>query len=216
MLTLYFGPGSSSMAPHIALHEVGVAFEARAISFSRKDQRSEWFLALNPQGTVPLLMIDDRTLTEVAAILFYLARRHPEAGLWPAELEAQAQVISWMSFLASFVHPARSRGPERARVIYGLAERRLHGDWAVGEYSIADIHLFRLFWRFSNSTALEPGEFPKLIAHRERMLQRPAVRKTIEIEAAFGYEIEGFTPPAYEWLSNTSANSLNRTKPSAS
>ena len=204
------------MAAHIALHEVGVPFEARAISFARKDQRNDWFLALNPQGTVPLLLIDDRALTEVAAILFYLARAHPEAGLWPQELEAQAQVISWMSFLASLVHPARSRGPERARAIYGLAERRLHGAWAVGDdYSIADIHLFRLFWRFSNSTALAPAEFPKLIDHRDRLLQRAAVRKTIEIEAAFGYEIEGFTPPAYDWLSNTSANSLNHPKPSA-
>lgn len=55
--------------------------------------------------------------------------------------------------------------------------------------SIADIHLFRLFWRFRNSASLEPGEFPGLSAHHDRMLARPAVRCTIEAEAATGYEL---------------------------
>ena len=62
-------------------------------------------------------------------------------------------------------------------------------DWAVGRYSIADIHLFRLFWRFRGSLNPEPGEFPHLSAHYERMMARPAVRRTIEIESAIGYEL---------------------------
>jgi glutathione S-transferase len=196
MLRLYFAPGSSSMAPHIALHEVGVAFDSHAISFARHEQRDPWFLALNPQGTVPLLLIDEHPLTEVAAIMFYLANRHPEAELWPVDLGAQAQAISWMSFLASTLHPARRRGLERARTVYGLAERRLRDAWCAGDrYSIADIHLFRLFWRFSHSAPLEPAEFPNVFAHRERVLARRAVRTTIEIEATIGYELRGFTPP---------------------
>ena len=55
--------------------------------------------------------------------------------------------------------------------------------------SIADIHLFRLFWRFRNSVELAPGEFPGMSAHHDRMLARPAVRKTCEVEAALGYEL---------------------------
>src|SRR5258706_8969575 len=102
MLTLYFAPGASSMAPHIALNEIGVAFEKRPISFKAKDNRTLSYLAINPEGTVPTLVIDGRPLTEVAAILFYLARRYPEAGLLPADdVEAQAQAISWMSFIAA-------------------------------------------------------------------------------------------------------------------
>jgi glutathione S-transferase len=194
MLRLYFAPGSSSMAAHIALHDVGVAFESQSLSFARREQREPWFLALNPQGTVPLLMIDDRPLTEVAAILYYLAIQHPEARLWPAGVEDQAQVISWMSFLASYVHPARSRGDDYARSVYGVVERRLRGPWCVDSYSMADIHLFRLFWRLSHSAQLEPNEFPNLFAHRARMLARAAVQKTIEIEAALGYELKGFDP----------------------
>jgi glutathione S-transferase len=182
------------MAPHIALHELGIEFESQSLSFARREQREPWFLALNPQGTVPLLMIDDdRPLTEVAAILFYLAQLKPEAGLWPRGSEAQAQAISWMSFLASWVHPARSRGLERARSAYALVERRLRGTWCVeDDYSIADIHLFRLFWRFSHSAPIEPHEFPNLFAHRARMLARAAVQKTIRIESAIGYELKEF------------------------
>src|SRR5438128_2312557 len=70
MLTLYFAPGASSMAVHIALHEIGVPFEARPMSFKDQDMRAPEFLALNPEGKVPVLLIDGRPLTEVAAILF--------------------------------------------------------------------------------------------------------------------------------------------------
>jgi glutathione S-transferase len=191
MLTLYFAPGASSMAAHIALHEVGVPFESRPLSFRIKATRDPAFLALNPEGKVPTLLIDGRPLTEVAAILFYLARTHPQAGLLPTEdIEAEAQVISWMSFIAATVHPARRQGLEHARRIYEIAERRL-GDreWAVGRYSIADIHLFRLFWRFRGNFNPARSDFPALSAHYDRMMARPAVKKTIEIESAIGYEL---------------------------
>lgn len=192
MLTFYFAPGASSMAPHIALHEVGVPFQSHPISLARKEQRTPEFLAINPEGKVPTLLIDGRRLTEVAGILWYLARRHPEAGLLPVgDIEAEAQAVSWMSFIAATVHPARSRGLDYAMGIYGLADQRL-GDreWAVGgRHSIADIHLFRLFWRFSNSLKPKPGSFPNLEAHYARMMARPAVRKTIEVEQAIGYDL---------------------------
>jgi glutathione S-transferase len=125
MLTLYFAPGSSSMAVHIALHEIGVPFEGRPLSF-KNDLRAPAFLTLNPEGKVPVVMIDGRPLTEVAAILFYLAKRFPEAELLPRDdIEAEAQALSWMSFLASTLHPARQRGLGYAKEVYGIADRRL-------------------------------------------------------------------------------------------
>jgi glutathione S-transferase len=52
--------------------------------------------------------------------------------------------------------------------VFGIAERRLRGtEWTVERYSIADIHLFRLFWRFVNSVKPEPGDFPRLWARSE-------------------------------------------------
>jgi glutathione S-transferase len=190
MLTFYFVPGSSSMAIHIALHEIGIAFEARPISFARSEQRAPGFLALNPEGKVPTLLVDGRPLTEVAAILFYLAKRFPDASLLPQDdIEADAQAISWMSFIASTLHPARKRGLQYAEGVYGIADRRLGSGWALGRYSIVDIHLFRLYWRLANSLKPAPEAFPNLTAHYIRMMARPAVQRTIEIEAAIGYEL---------------------------
>src|SRR3954462_7330657 len=119
MLTLYFAPGSSSMAVHIALHEIGVPFESRPLSF-KNDLRTPAFLALNPEGKVPVLLIDGRPLTEVAAILFYLAKRFPEAELLPPDdPEAEAQALSWMSFSAASLHRARAHGLDYAKGVYG-------------------------------------------------------------------------------------------------
>jgi glutathione S-transferase len=186
------------MAPHIALHEVGVPFESRPLSLARRETRTPEFLAINPEGHVPTLLIDGRALTEVAAILFYLARRFPEFGLLPqGDVEAEAQVVSWMSFIATTVHAARGQGEAHARTVFGRVEQQLGArSWAVGDaYSIADIHLFRLFWRFCHSLQPQVAEFPNLFAHYDRMMARPAVQRTCAIEAAIGYELKGFTAP---------------------
>jgi glutathione S-transferase len=190
MLTLYFAPGASSMAVHIALHEIGARFEGKPMSFKNGGLRSPSYLALNPEGKVPTLLVDGHPLTEVAAILYYLARRFPDAALLPHDdFAADAQALSWMSFIASTLHPARKLGLDYARQVYAIADRRLGDGWALGAYSIADIHLFRLYWRLANSLKPSPQEFPNLTAHYARMMARPAVQRTIAIESAIGYEL---------------------------
>ena len=198
MLTLYFAPGSSSMAAHIALHEVGAPFESRPLSFGKREQRQPAYLAINPEGKVPTLVIDGRPLTEVAGILFYLARTYPASGLWPEDdIEAQAQAIAWMSFIASTLHPARRRGSDHALQVYGIADRRLgQRQWVLDRFSIADIHLFRVYWRLAGALGLPPTALPHLAAHHDRMMQRPAVKKTCEIENAIGYELPDWFPGA--------------------
>ena len=191
MLVVYLSPGSSSMATHIALHEVGAEFERRWVSFTKREQFAPEYLALNPEGKVPTLLVDGRPLTEVAATLYYLARRFPAAGLWPQSgLEAEAQAISWLSFIASTIHPARRIGIERWREVFRLAEQRLGGrEWALDRYSVADIHLFRLFWRFVDSAKPAASEYPGLSAHYDLMMARPAVQRTLEVECAIGYQL---------------------------
>ena len=94
-----------------------------------------------------------------------------------------------MSFIASTIHPARRTSGDRAEryvfegsverwnEVFEIAEKRLRRrNWAVGCYSIADIHLFRLYWRFVESTHPAPATFPNLSAHFDRMMTRPAVR----------------------------------------
>lgn len=196
MLTLYFAPGSSSMAAHIALHEVGAPFESRPLSFAKRETRQPAYLAINPEGKVPTLVIDGRPLTEVAGILFYLARNYPAAGLWPEDIEAQAHAIAWMSFTASTLHPARRRGSEHALAVFGIADKRLgQRQFVLDHFSIADIHLFRVYWRLAGALGLPPTTFPHLAAHHDHMMQRPAVKRTCEIEAAIGYELPDWFPP---------------------
>jgi len=179
------------MATHIALHEVGAQFESRLLSFANKEQQRPDYLALNPEGKVPALVIGGQALTEVAATLYYLAKTYPAVGLWPRDgIDAEAQAISWMSFIAATVHPSRRAGNERWREVFHLCERRLAGQsWAVGgHYSIADIHLFRLFWRFVDALHPPASDYPGLMAHYERMMARAAVKQTIAIESGIGYE----------------------------
>ncbi len=192
MYIFYHAPGSSSMAVHIGLHEVGATFEGRVILLNHRDQDPPEFRTFNPEGKVPTLVVDGRTLTEVAGILYFLARQHPDAKLLPSgDVWAEAQVVSWMSFIAATLHPARRQGADHVRTVWQLADQRLGAQtWAVGgAYSIADIHLFRLFWRFRGSLGADPALFRNLSAHHDRMMQRPAVRKTVEAEAALGYDL---------------------------
>ncbi len=177
MLVFYYSPGSSSLAVHIVLNEIGVPFEGRPVLVATKETRKPEFLAINPEGKVPSLLVNGRLLSEVLAILFYLGEKYPEAKLLPENLEDKAQALSWMSFLASTVHGARADAAE-VRAAFHLAAKRLDNrDWALGDYSVVDIFLFRLFWRFAARFKFAAGEFPTLEAHRARMLARAARRQ---------------------------------------
>jgi len=95
------------MAVHIALHQTGATFDIKSLSFHKREHHQPPFLAINPAGKVPTLLVDGTPITEVAGCLLYLAKRFPEAGLLPADPLAEAQAVSWMSFIASTLHPAR-------------------------------------------------------------------------------------------------------------
>ncbi|MXO61321.1 hypothetical protein GRI89_17390 [Altererythrobacter salegens] len=197
-MKLWIAPGSSSFAPHIALNEIGASFELVPLSFHRKETRKAGYLSLNPAGKVPTLANGDFVLTEVLAILFYLARKFPEAGLMPGSgIAGEARGLSWMSYLASGIHPTFGGPPEDTIAAFAVAEERLAGhEWAVGaHYSIVDIHLFRLFWRAHHTIGLPRETLPGLWAHYERVGKRPAVKATQAAEAALGYELRGLKLP---------------------
>ena len=126
------------MAVHIALHEIGVPFEGRPISLAKREQQGAQYLALNPEGKVPTLTIDGRPLTEVAATLYYLAKRFPQAALLPQDdTEGEAQAISWMSFIASSLHPgAQARAGRREKSL--RARRSEIGRTGMGAGTLLD------------------------------------------------------------------------------
>ncbi len=108
-MPVYYAPGSSSMASHLALEEAGAEYELRFIDEDAGEQRTEAYLRINPRGKVPALRLADGTaLVENIAIQTYVARTHPEAKLLPEDPAGEARALSLISFFASAVHPAFS------------------------------------------------------------------------------------------------------------
>ena len=108
MYTLYYLPGTCSLAVHIALIEVGAAFTLVNVSASEGQQRPPAFLAINPRGNVPVLEHGGSTQREGAAILMTLLDAH-QSPLLPVSGEARAATLEWLAFANASLHPAYAR-----------------------------------------------------------------------------------------------------------
>ena len=105
-MKLYYAPGACSLAPPIALEEVGAPFELSRIDLAANQQNSPEYLRINPKGRVPALVDGDWVLTEAPAILRYIAARHPAAALWPWDPREEARCAEWLNWLASTMQAA--------------------------------------------------------------------------------------------------------------
>jgi len=105
-MKLYYAPGACSLAPHIALEEVGSRYELSRVDLGANQQNSPEYLRINPKARVPALIDGDWVLTEAPAILRYIAARHPAAGLWPWDPREEARCAEWLSWLSSTIHVA--------------------------------------------------------------------------------------------------------------
>ena len=204
MLTLYYAPNTCALASHIALEEAGAPYEARRLDFAAAEQTKPDYLKINPKGRVPALLTERGVITENPAILAYIAQAHPEAKLAPLDDPfAFAELQAFMSYLCSTVHVAhahRVRGarwaddpaahesmkkkvPQSVGACFHLIERTMfRGPWAMGEaYTVADPYLFTLA-RWLESDSVDPARFPRVLDHRNRMAERPAVRRALHAE----------------------------------
>jgi glutathione S-transferase len=200
MLTLYFTPGACSLAAHIVLEESGEPYEKRLVDLAKGEQRSEPYLKINPQGRVPVLRLDNgEPLTENTAILPFLGKRF---GLWPSEPIAEARALSLIGFFAASVHPAHAHigRPERYAAdsaayptIKETGLKTFHGhlkqideilagrEWFADQYSVLDAYgLVFYAWGFRRELPVQ--ELKSYSALKDRMLQRPAVRRVVEAE----------------------------------
>src|SRR5262245_29514165 len=102
MYHLYYSPGAASMVVHWLLIELDVPHELRLVDTQAKQQKSPEYLAMNPNGLVPTLVVDGQPLYEAAALALHLADRHLEAGLAPAPGDARrGEYLQWMLHLAN-------------------------------------------------------------------------------------------------------------------
>ncbi len=108
MYTLYWWPGSASMAPHCCLEEAGVPYALKLVDTSKGQHQAPEYLAINPNGKVPALMIDGgQVITESAAICMLIADRHPEAKLAPSLADpARGHYYAWLMYLSNTLQPA--------------------------------------------------------------------------------------------------------------
>ncbi len=110
-LTLYFAPDSCARVTLTALEEVGQPYALEVVTFVKGQHRSAEYLALNPKGKVPTLIVNGQPLTENVAILSWLAERYPDSALLPAADSpfAKARQIADLAFCASGLHPIVTR-----------------------------------------------------------------------------------------------------------
>ena len=196
MYTLYYAPGSASMVVHLALLEIGAPHELVKLDLDARQQRDPAYLALNPQGVVPTLVIDGRAVTESAGILLLLAERHPEAALAPPAGTPQREAYyQWITYLSNSLastyrwwfypndlgHAEHPPGVKAAlqRKIEGVWDRldahlAAHGPYLLGEqFSGADL-LLTMLMRWSRNMPRTALEWPALKALAQRVRARPS------------------------------------------
>lgn len=217
MYRLYYSPGACSMAAHIVLEEIGEPYELQLISSSGAREGNmtaapEW-KAINPKGRVPALLGvpgriggADNLLTELHAILIYLARTNSSVGLLPADPAIEARCIEWMNWLASNVHamsygqiwrsqrftadekdfPAvKAKGEQNVRDQYAYIETLLADgrEWAVPSgYTVVDAYLL-VFYYWGQRIGLNMRTlYPAWTRLAERLVARPAVQRVLANE----------------------------------
>jgi glutathione S-transferase len=203
MLTLYYCPGLCSLASHITLEETGAEYTAKPIMVMKGEHMGPDYLRINPRHKVPALSIDGTILVENAAILAYLAKRFPDANLKPQDPVAEAQWLSTMTWLSNTLHPSFTRifrsdkfsddksahagikeaGKKEAWENLQEIDRILAGkQWMMGaQYTTCDPYAM-VFYSWGTRAELPMTELKNYTAWKDRMLQRPAVRKVLERE----------------------------------
>jgi glutathione S-transferase len=201
---LYYSPGAASLVVHWLLIELGEAYELRLIDTKSGEQKSPEYLALNPNGVVPTLVIEGEPRFEAAALVQTLADRCPGAGLVPAvDDPLRAQHTQWMFHLANAVQPlfriwwyphevagqaqadaAREHIAPRIEAAWDRLEAHLaaNGPHLLGEKpSAVDFYLVMLM-RWSRNMPRPAMQWPHLAALAQRLTARPSFRALYERE----------------------------------
>lgn len=209
MYTLYWSPGTASLVVHWLLIELDVPHALRRVDLAAGEHKRADYLALNPGGVVPTLVVDGLPLFESSALLLHLADAHPQAGFAPAVGSMQrARHYQWMVFLANTLQPAfrlwfypqEAAGEAAQDAAKAAARTRIEAAWdridahlaATGPYLLGDgisaaDFMLTMLMRWSRNMPRPASDWPHLAALIARMKARPSFRTL--------YEREGLT----EW-----------------
>ena len=222
-MTLFMFPGACSQVTMNALETAGLDYEEHVVNIFAGEQKSEAYVSVNPKRKVPALRIGDRTMTENAAIIWFLHQQHPQATLLPRpgsapENAADSPIADNQSLIdlvwcSGTLHPmvrqvrmpsrytkadpsgVREDGTEKFTYECRLLAERLSGGrwWYGAEWSIVDDYLCWLY-----GTAAKGGfplpDYPALTDHAARLATRSAARRVREREEAAVARLGGDLP----------------------
>jgi glutathione S-transferase len=206
--TLYFSPGACSFVPHVMLELAQTPFEAHLVKLHRGEHLSPEFKALNPEAQVPVLVHEERVLTQIVAITLYLNDLFPGAHLLPSDAFERAQVMQTLAWMNNTVHPTFThvfrpahfsddpvvQADIKAHAIRKYQEHLITLDAFVaqqlgkGRLGLGGEHLGPLdayaltLCRWGTLALLEPTQFPNLWAHVQHIAQHPDVARAIATE----------------------------------
>ena len=198
-MKLYYFPGACSIAPHIVAREAGIALDLEKVDLgSKRTATGEDYLAVNPKGYVPALRLDDGSvLTEVSALIQYLADRAPASGLIPAAGTLERyRILEWIGYISTEIHKgfgplwnAKLAPEARAAAVTALShrldlvEKVLAGQpFLTGErFTVVDAYLFAVA-SWAPWVKLDMAPWPKLRDYLARIAARPKVQEALEAE----------------------------------
>lgn len=188
--TLFYSPGSCSLAAHVVLEWVGEPYLlVRADAAARATPA---FARVNPLGKVPALRVGDRVVTEANAILLHLTRARPDL------LDGGEDAVqTWLSYLASEFHTAFSPwfhaerfhpDPAQAGAVREAARGRIRRELSHLEPRVdalpgraLDAYVYAMS-RWARRVVDLPAEFPHIAAHQARLEADPAVSFALAVE----------------------------------
>jgi glutathione S-transferase len=209
LLTLHYSPGACSLAPHILLHETGVAHQLVLTSSSDGTTKSPAWLAVNPKGRIPVLMVEaggqQHMITEVPAVCSYIASLRPDLNLMGRDALEEARVLEWFNWLSGTMHGQGVAGVFRgyrftddeaayegikakAKLTLTDGHQQIEAKlkdraWVCGDQFTAADTLLLFIWRISIRLGFAmTATYPAFTAWAKRMESRPSVAAMLRAE----------------------------------
>jgi len=214
-LELYYAPKTCALVPYVALTEASAPFTVHNMNSRSGQLKTPEYLKLNPKHKVPVLVIDGEPLTENVAIQIWIHRNFPQSRLLPDDPQQEIKAISLMAWFASTIHPhltpnARPENfcdlPGSADAVKRVGNKLLFEDLKIADAMLAGRDYFfdrfttpdaYFFWCFRRAISfkLDLAAFPNCMAHQQRLLERPSIRKVLEHEKAVDAEFARTAQP---------------------
>jgi len=196
-MKLYYSPGACSLAPHIAMRELGIDVDLKKVDLKAKQYDGGDYKQVNGKGYVPAIDTPAGVLTEAPVILQYLADQKPKAGLAPKPGDKERYKLQEMlNFITAELHkgfgnffnPAMNDGwrqavTDRLGLRLDWLSKQLDGkQYVMGDkFSVADAYLFTIL-NWAGPTKFDLAKWPNIVAYHKRVAARPKVQEALKAE----------------------------------